>query len=248
MASNHTLAYLRAMLNWAVDYDLIDANPANGFKMPAPLVERDRTLSDEEIRLFWCGCDGVGWPFGPLFQLLLLTAQRRDELAHANWKEFDLDRASWMLPRERVKNDRAHLVHLSGRATKILKALPRIGERGFLFTTTGETPVSGFGRARDRLTAVMVEIGGGAAIEPFTLHDLRRTAATGMAGIGIAPHVVDKILNHVSGAIRGVAAIYNRHAYIDERKAAIEAWSRRVESLVDPAAATSNVLAIKAAN
>jgi integrase len=92
----------------------------------------------------------------------------------------------------------------------------------------------------------MVEIGGGAAIEPFTLHDLRRTAATGMAGI--APHVVDKILNHVSGAIRGVAAIYNRHAYIDERKAAIEAWSRRVESLVDPAAATSNVLAIKAAN
>jgi integrase len=94
----------------------------------------------------------------------------------------------------------------------------------------------------------MVEIGGGAAIEPFTLHDLRRTAATGMAGIGIAPHVVDKILNHVSGAIRGVAAIYNRHAYIDERKAAIEAWSRRVESLVDPAAATSNVLAIKAAN
>jgi integrase len=103
-------------------------------------------------------------------------------------------------------------------------------------------------RSAASATAVMVEIGGGAAIEPFTLHDLRRTAATGMAGIGIAPHVVDKILNHVSGAIRGVAAIYNRHAYIDERKAAIEAWSRRVESLVDPAAATSNVLAIKAAN
>jgi integrase len=173
--ANHTLAYLRAMLNWAVDYDLIDANPANGFKMPAPLVERDRTLSDEEIRLFWCGCDGVGWPFGPLFQLLLLTAQRRDELAHANWKEFDLDRASWMLPRERVKNDRAHLVHLSGRATKILKALPRIGEWGFLFTTTGETPVSGFGRARDRLTAVMVEIG--SSRSPCTICAARRLPA-----------------------------------------------------------------------
>ena len=232
--ANHVLAYLRAMLNWAVSNDLIEANPANGLKRPAPAVERDRVLNEAEIRSFWLACDKIGWPFGPLFQLLLLTAQRRDELAEARWSEFDLDAGLWSLPRGRTKNDKAHLVHLSPLAVEIIGALPTVGQQGFVFTTTGESPISGFSHARERLNVAMVEIGQ-ASVEPFTLHDLRRTAATGMAELGIAPHVVDKILNHVEGAIRGVAAIYNRHAYLDERKAALEAWSRRVESLVNPA-------------
>jgi integrase len=171
-----------------------------------------------------------------------LTAQRRDELAEAKRSEFDLDKALWTLPRERSKNDKEHLVQLSPLALDILRGLPAIGENGLLFTTGGARPVSGFGRARARLAAAMLELRqagrtagkGTIAIEPFTLHDLRRTAATGMAGLGIAHHVVDRVLNHTEGKISGVARIYNRFAYLDERKAALDAWSRHVEGLFQP--------------
>jgi integrase len=234
--ANHVLSYLRAMMNWAVSNDLIGANPCEGLKAPAPKIERDRALTDDEIPAFWRGCDAVGWPFGPLFKLLLLTAQRRDELAEASWSEFDLEKALWTLPGERVKNGKAHLVHLPALAIEILAALPRVGDKGLVFTTTGDTPVSGWSVGRKRLAKAMrqTEGGEGDTCDWFTLHDLRRTAATGMAGLGVAPHVVDRVLNHVSGSIRGVAAIYNRHAYLDERRAALDKWSRHVASLVLP--------------
>jgi integrase len=167
-----------------------------------------------------------------------LTGQRRDELANARRSEFDLDKTLWTLPRERTKNDKAHLVHLSPLAIEILNTLPKIGGRGYLFTTTGESPVSGFGRARERLAAVMLnelrkaDPASEVASEPFTLHDLRRTAATGMARIGVPHHVLDRVLNHTGGKISGVGAIYNRFEYLEERKAALDAWSRHVESLV----------------
>jgi integrase len=235
--ANHTLAYLSAMLSWAVEEGLIAKNPAVGVKMPAQKVERDRALPDEEIRPFWLACDRVGWPFGPLAQLLLLTAQRRDELAHATWSEFDLERQTWTLPSERTKNGRAHIVHLSPLAVEILEKLPHLAsKKGWVFTTGlggADTPVSGFGRGRERIGAAMAEMSG-EDVKPFTLHDLRRSAATGMAALGIAPHVIDRVLNHSSGKIAGVAKIYNRFEYLAERQAALEAWSRHVESLIRP--------------
>jgi integrase len=243
--ANHVLAYLRAMLNWAISDDLIETNPTAGLKMPSPLVERDRALDDNEVQLFWRACDKLGWPFGPLFKLLLLTAQRRDELAHVTWSEFDTRSGLWSLPRERVKNDKGHLVHLSALAVQTIEALPKVHDH-LVFTTNGERPVSGFGRARERLASYMIAASDGTAIEPFTLHDLRRSAATGMAALGVAHHVVDRILNHTAGKISGVARIYNRHAYLDERKAAIEAWSRHVDSLVRPV--PSNVVQLAAAS
>ena len=237
--ANHVLAYLRAMLNWAVANDLIETAPTDGLKMPSPKVERERVLNDDEIRLFWLGCDKIGWPFGPMFKLLLLTAQRRDELAHAPRAEFDLDAAVWSLPGARTKNGKKHLVHLSALAVDILKGLPKTSDSELLFTTTGRTPISGFGRARERLAAAMAELSDGARpgegeVEPFTLHDLRRTAATGMAALRIAHHVLDKVLNHSSGKISGVGAIYNQFEYLDERKAALETWARHVEGLMRP--------------
>jgi integrase len=234
--ANHTLAYLKAMLGWAIDEGLIEKNPAAGVKMPAQKAERERSLSDEEIRPFWLACDETGWPFGPLAQLLLLTAQRRDELAHATWSEFDLDKQTWTLPGERTKNGRSHIVHLSTLAIEILERLPRIARtKDWVFTTGlgGDTPVSGFGRGRERVSAAMAAASG-EEVTPFTLHDLRRSAATGMAALAIAPHVVDKILNHSSGKIAGVAKIYNRFEYLPERQAALEAWGRHVESLIRP--------------
>lgn len=234
--ANHTLAYLKAMLSWAVDEALIEKNPAASVKMPAQKVERERALSDEEIRPFWLACDAVGWPFGPLAQLLLLTAQRRDELANATWSEFNLEAQTWTLPGDRTKNGRSHIVHVTGLALEILDGLPRIASKtGWVFTTGlgGDNPVSGFGRGRERIAAAMADVSG-AEVAPFTLHDLRRSAATGMAALGIAPHVVDKILNHSSGKITGVAKIYNRFEYLGERKAGFDSWARHVESLFRP--------------
>jgi integrase len=179
-----------------------------------------------------------------MYKLLLLTAQRRDEVGGMEWPEIDPDRRVWTIPRQKAKNNRAHEVHLSGLAIEILDSLPTVGTC-FVLTTNGERPVSGFSKSKERLDrhmlallrAELAEAGKDpdqGKIEDWILHDLRRTAATCMARLSVPPHVVDKVLNHVSGSIRGVAAVYNRHAYLEERKAALEAWARHVESIVRP--------------
>jgi integrase len=249
--ANRTLTRLRTLFRWAVDMDLIETAPTAGVRQRVKEKPRDRALDAGEIRAFWSGCDKLGWPFGPLFKLLVLTAQRRDEVGGMPWAELNLDKRTWTIPRERAKSDRAHVVHLSSAAIEIIEALPRTGD--LVFSATGATPVSGYSLAKARLDRLMTEQLGRdsgdpeAELMPWILHDLRRTATTGMAEIGIAPHVVDKILNHTSGVIRGVAAIYNRHAYLDERKAALEAWGRRLTALVHPEA-PSNIVAMDRAS
>jgi integrase len=242
--ANRTLTRLRTLFRWAADMDLVDADPTVGVRQRVKEKARDRALDDSEIRLFWSGAGKLGWPFGPLFKLLLLTAQRRDEVGGMRWSEIDIDKQTWTIPRERAKSDRAHVVHLPAPAIEIIEALPRTGE--LVFSATGTTAVSGYSRAKVRIDKLMTAASGDpeAEIAPWILHDLRRTATTGMAGLGIAPHVVDKILNHSAGTIRGVAAVYNRHAYLDERKAALEAWGRRLMTLVRPKTAPNNIVAM----
>jgi integrase len=255
--ANRTLAKLRALFNWAVEKDRIKASPTDGLKPPTKEQPRDRALSDDEIRWFWSACEASGWPFGPLAQLLLLTAQRRDEVAGLEWSEINFKKAMWSIPRHKAKNGRAHEVPLSSAALTVLRSLPHIGN-GLVFTTTGKTPVSGFSRAKRRFDREMEKARRAALnlpleddayrralaipankalpveIPPWIVHDLRRTAATGMARLDIAPHVVDKVLNHVSGTIHGVAAVYNRFEYLNERQAALEAWGQHVHTLVHP--------------
>jgi integrase len=227
--ANRTLAALRVFFKWAVGRGLVVVSPVSSIPRPAAENPRDRVLSDDEIVSFWKACETLGWPFDSLFRLLLLTAQRRDEVGSICWSEVDFESGLWTLPRERAKNDRAHEVQLSQLALDILEAAPRIEGSQFIFTTTGHRPASGFSKAKGRLDAQMPK-----GLPAWTLHDLRRTAATRMAKLNVPPHVVDRILNHVSGTIRGVAAVYNRHAYLDERRAALEAWGRHVESLIRP--------------
>ena len=249
--ANRTLTRLRTLFRWAQAMDLIAVDPTAGVRHRVKERARDRALDECEIRSFWLSCGGLGWPFGPLFKLLLLTAQRREEVGGMRWAELDLEKRIWSIPRERAKSDRANIVHLSAMAVDIIEALPRTGE--LVFSGTGKTAVSGYSRATARLDRLMAEQhhqdsgDPEAEIEPWILHDLRRTAATGMAEIGIAPHVVDKILNHSAGTIRGVAAIYNRHAYLDERKGALEAWGRRISALVHPEAPQNNVVELSRA-
>jgi integrase len=299
--ANRTLARLRALFNWAIEKDRLAVSPVHRMKAPTKERARDRVLTDDELRWFLASCDEIGWPFGPLFKLLLFTAQRRDEVAGMSWAEFDVDgKRTWTIPRQRVKNDRGHEVQLSDAAIAVLHLLPEIAiqeaqdddaggrcterkppnpngksqtpdefpHNGLVFTVTGETAVSGFSRAKERLDAAMVrarrrslglpeadkeyrkEIGIAAGkplpveIPDWRLHDLRRTAATGMARLKFPPHVVDKILNHTSGTIRGVAAVYNQFAYLDERRDALEAWGRYVGSLMAPER-SANVIALR---
>jgi integrase len=254
--ANRTLARLRALFNWALEKDRISASPVDRIKLPTKERPRDRALTDDEIRWFWEGCSELGWPFGPLFKLLLLTAQRRDEVGGMRRSEVNLDKRTWTLPRQRTKGDREHEVQLSEAAIELLRSLPRIAtngneQNGLVFTTTGETPVSGFGNAKRRLDALMEKArrrslgpSQNTKIPDWRLHDLRRTAATGVARLNIPPHVVDKVLNHSSGTIRGVAAVYNRFEYLEERRAALEAWGRYVGNLVTPVPA--NIVELRA--
>jgi integrase len=236
--ANHTLAYARTMLGWAVSNDILETNPADGIKMPSLAPARERALDDHEIARFWSACDEIGWPFGPAFKLMLLTGQRRTEVAEARWSEIDVSRALWTLPSERTKNGKGHLVHLAPFAIDIITALPRIAESPFLFpgrrkdqaTGTGEQPVRGFSYALANIAAIMEAV---APIEHFTIHDLRRSFATGCARIGVAHHVLDRVLNHTAGAITGTARIYNRHQYLPEREGALDAWAAHVQSLVE---------------
>ena len=232
VSANRLRAHLNTLFNWAKGRDIVAVNPLDGVKPPAPETARDRVLADDEVKLFWSACDLIGQPFGPLFKLLLLTGQRRGEVGGMTDRE--INGTVWTIPAARSKNGDEHTVPLPAAAVALLDGLPRIaGRASYIFTTTGASAVSGFTRAKDRLDAEMVKLNEGEPIPAFTLHDLRRTAATGMAGLGFPPHVVEAVLNHRSGTRRGVAGVYNRFTYADEKAAALEAWGRRVLSLVE---------------
>jgi integrase len=216
--ANRVLAYLRRFFNWCLERDIISGSPVFGIKPPNKEHSRERVLSHEELRAVWAGADQMGYPFGPMIQLLILTGQRLNEVATAPWQEFDLGMTEWKLPGTRTKNGRAHNVHLTPAALDIISQLPKMDGSGLLFTTTGTTPISGFSRAKKKLDSL-------SGTSDWTFHDLRRSFAThATEALGCSPVVVDKILNHVSGSVKGVAAIYQRGEYLEERKEALEKW------------------------
>jgi integrase len=234
--ANRVLAAFRRLCNWSVERGIITASPCANIKAPAPERTRDRTLSDDEIRAVWAAFDGEGYPFGDVGKLLLLTAARRDEVTGMSWGEVDLEAKTWTIARERCKNGIEHVVPLSDAALDVLTALPRIeaskGAPGYVFSTTGKTAVSGLSKFKARVDSVMTA-GDGAASESWVLHDIRRTAASGMVGLGIAPHIVEAVLNHKSGTIKGVAAVYNRYSYATEKRDALDRWAAHVDRIVE---------------
>jgi integrase len=231
--ANRVLMRLRRFFAWCLERDLLTASPVATVEPPTAETARDRVLDDTEIAAFWRASDNLGFPFGPMFQLLLLCGQRLNEAGGMCWDELKLGDKAWTIGRQRYKSDREHDVALSDAAVELLKALSRLDGAKHVFTTTGKTPASGFSRATGNVRQDMAAAFGKEPA-PWTLHDLRRTAATGMARLGFSPHVVDKVLGHTSGTIRGVAGIYNRFAYADECRDALEGWSRFVMLVLDP--------------
>jgi integrase len=230
-----THATLRKLFRWAVGRGDLDRSPLEGVEAPPPVPARERVLSDGEIALIWSGCDELDYPFAGLFRLLLLTGQRREEVASLQWAELSRDEALWVLPSNRSKNKKLHLVPLSSLSLKLLDELAggdRWPAKGLVFSTTGKTPVSGFSKAKRRLDEyILSRAGEGALLEPWRLHDLRRTVATGLQRLGVRFEVTEAVLNHVSGSRAGIAGVYQRHDWREEKKRALDAWAAHVNQV-----------------
>ena len=227
IAANRALAAVRKLFNWCVAQDILSVSPCAGVKPPTAERSRDRVLSDDELRLVWQAADQVGWPFGPLVQLLALTGQRRDEVGRMQWSEIDIEKRLWALPAGRVKNNQLHQVPLSDAALDVLKGAPQIAGSPFVFTTNGIAPSSAYSKNKRRLDALLP-----ADLPAWRLHDLRRTAASGMARLNINLPVIEKILNHSSGSFAGIVGVYQRHSFADEKRAALQAWGRFITDLM----------------
>ena len=229
--ANRLLAAFRRMCNWAVERDLISTSPCAGVKPPSAEKSRDRVLADEELREIWRASGAIGWPFGPLVRLLMLTGQRLREVAGMRWSEIDMEGKIWTLPKGRAKNGIEHSIPCSAQVLAILAALPRIkGKADLVFTTNGATPVSGFTRSKARIDAALaVSL---PDMPSWTFHDLRRTLASGCARLGVNLPVIEKILNHTSGSFGGIVGVYQRHSFADEKRLAMELWSAHVEHVI----------------
>ena len=261
---------LSRFFRWCVTEGYCASSPVATVEAPPPGRVRERVISDFEIALMWRAAQTLGYPFGYCVQLLILTGARRNEIAEAKRSEFSLAAETWILPATRSKNKRSHLRHLSPQAVAILNALPQVGDvvrppavprtgravrdavvvADLLFSTTGRTPISGFSKVRDRLQELMVKEAKRLDLPPpaddWQFHDLRRSLVTWLAAAGFAVHVADKLLGHVSGAIRGVAAVYQRHEFLPERRAAMLAWGQHVEDVVRGRPVIGNVVPIRA--
>ena len=249
-STRNILAAIRPFFAYVISEEYRTDNPASDIDLKALGYEenaRKRYLTPKELKDVWLAASRMPYPFGPVYQLLILTAQRLNEVAGMRKSEFTLDNITpWKIPGERAKNGEEHIVHLSRQALDIIKRLPKSNANiDLIFTTTGKTPVSGFSKAKsvlDKKSGITRKNGH----PEWRTHDFRRTFATNAAEIlKIPPHITDKILNHKSGSIKGVAAVYQRAAFLEERASALDAWGNYVESLI--AESPSNVVPITTA-
>jgi integrase len=223
VAANKALKSIKMFMRWCVGRAILDQSPAEGVPTPTKEIARDRVLSDEELARVILGARAVDDRYGGIVELLALTGQRREEVAKLEWKELDLNQRVWTIPKHRTKNAKPHVVHLSHESMAVLQRMEKHGPHAFAFH--GSKPFHHFASAKRKLDEL-------SKITGWRLHDLRRTCVSGMARLGVAPHIADKILNHQSGTISGVAAVYQRHEFLPERKNALERWGAHVGKIV----------------
>lgn len=229
--ANRVLAWTKRWLNWCCSRDLIEASPAAHVMKPGEERHRERVLEDEELVELWHALDRLGGAWAAGVKVLLLTGARLAEIFEARRSELDATGTRLRLPAERSKSGEGRTIHLSERAAAIVADLPRFNS-GWLISITGRAPLTNHGRDKARLDAAILEVSGGDPMPPWRLHDLRRTAATGMQRLGVRLEVIETVLGHVSGSRQGIVGVYQRHRFEDEARAALEAWARHVEGLI----------------
>lgn len=254
IAANRVLAAVRKLFNWSLQRGLIESTPAALVERPGEETRRERSLLAEEIAELWPCFGDVPYPFGAFFKMLLVTGQRRSEVATMRWADLDEAERTWTIPSDQTKAGRGHAVPLSPLAVDIIAECRReslatwkeLGE--FVFTTTNEGPISGFSKAKRRLDGLVAKArakakknagrtskddgSAGDALTPWTNHDLRRTVGTGLGRLGVSRLVIARVLNH---ADRSVTGIYDRHEYLDEKRHALEAWAAYLVNVISPA-------------
>jgi integrase len=203
---------------------------------PGKADGRNRVLSDGEIAKFWAATETLPQMFGAALKLLLLTGQRREEVGQMTWSELNADFSLWSLSGARTKNKLPHVVPLPPAAREIIAGVIRISDTYVFPSNTGVTPISGWSKCKSQLDQAM-----GDGVPPWRVHDLRRTCVTGMAEIGVRPDVIELVVNHRSGHRGGIAGVYNKAEMMPERRAALEAWERRVVEIVEGKAADNVV-------
>ncbi len=223
--ANHAFRGIRLFFRWARARHHIEHSPCEGMTQPAQNRSRDRVLGDTELKCIWDAADF--YPFGTIIRLLILTGQRRAEIGSLRWEYFDKVNRTISLPPEVAKNGRRHTIPYGPSAEAILDRIPKDDEYLFPSRDSEGRPFSGYSPSK-------IHFDKKANIAHWTLHDLRRTFATNLAAIGTPIHVTEKLLNHISGTVSGVAAIYNRYSYMDEMRTAIDAWEKRLFLILAP--------------
>lgn len=266
--AHNIFSNIRGLFNWAIKSGAygLESSPCDRLEATAlaggARKARNRVLSDAELRAYCAAAEAADQPFGPMFKLLVLTGQRRSEVADARWREFHPelvrllhDRAArgiadmdwlqipdavklWTIPPERFKSDRSHVVPLSNAACEVLASLPFYKDGDHLFTTTyGMRPVSGFSKGKARLDKYMArELGEFAS---FVIHDVRRTVRTRLSGLRVPDHVAEMVIGH---GRKGIAGVYDQYSYLDEKRDALDRWSMVLRAIVAPP--PSNVVAL----
>jgi integrase len=235
-----TAAYGKAAYGWGVKRGALSVNPFLNLPV-TPTERRERVLSDDELSAIWRATDGPG-PFNGIVRFLILTGQRREEVAGMTWAELSGDFSTWTIPASRAKNGATHIVPLNAPAQEVLRGVPGFGaqQTGLELVFPGlRGPFNGWSKAKGALDAK-------SGVINWRLHDLRRTVATGLQRLGVRLEVTEQVLNHVSGSRAGIVGVYQRHDFASEKRAALEAWGAHVLAIVEGTAATDNEVTLRA--
>lgn len=238
----NVFAVLRRMFRWAISRGDLSASPMDGMDTPPPVKPRDRWLTDPELRRIWLAAPPTHRCFGPIVRLLIVTGQRREEVSGLNWSELDREARLWTLPGNRTKNGEPNTVPLNSLALVELDQMAgseKWPRRGRVFATSSGAGFTAYAKGKKKLDRLIEK--DASPMDPWRLHDLRRTLATGMQRLGVRFEVTEALLNHVSGSRAGVAGIYQRHDWKPEKAAALDAWNAHLmtilqDALIEPVA------------
>ena len=264
--TGRTAAYGRAAYAWAVKRGAVAVNPFAALPIGKSVTNRERVLSDQELVEIWRAAGDVAAPYGSIVRLLILTGQRRGEVAGMSWNEIADDLTAWTMPGDRTKNGAVHAVPLNSTASAIIKAtlpadakeakrtLAELRAGGALILPGEKGAYAGWSKAKRaldnaigaaRTKAAKKSDAKPAAIEPWSIHDLRRTVVTGLQRLGVRLEVTEAVLNHISGSRGGIAGVYQRHDWAAEKRAALDAWAVHVAAIIEGGGAGGNVVALR---
>ena len=230
----NVFAVLRRMFRWAVSRGDIDRSPMEGMETPPAVKARDRWLSDQELAQIWKNAPDTHPSLGPIVRLLVVTGQRREEVASLTWEELDQTERLWTLPGDRSKNGEPNRIPLNDLAICVLDTVAGRTDwpkRGKVFSTSTGGGFTGYHKGKEKLDWLIAEACG-EALQPWRLHDLRRTLATGFQRLGVRFEVTEAVLNHVGGSRAGVAGIYQRHDWKVEKRQALDLWNDHIASIL----------------